>query len=136
MLAGGCHCQQVRYEVDEPFFHKTNCHCTLCRRTSGAPLMTWFTVRRQRIRWVKGSPARYTSTDIAIRLFCRDCGTHLAFEHQRYPNETDVTVGSLDQPDAIAPEDDSHIADKLPWVRLDPSLPSYPGARPDDIIER
>jgi len=37
MLKGGCYCGAVRYEAAGTPFNETSCHCTICRRTTGAP---------------------------------------------------------------------------------------------------
>ena len=46
MLTGGCFCGRVRYEARGPAFNRTSCHCSICRRTSGAPFVAWFSVAR------------------------------------------------------------------------------------------
>ena len=63
MLTGGCFCGAVRYEAGGTPFDETNCHCSICRRTTGAPFVTWFSVRRSDFRVIKGEPARFTSTE-------------------------------------------------------------------------
>jgi len=60
MLMGGCFCGAVRYEAGSPY-HLTNCHCTTCRRTSGAPFVTWFSVRRAEFKLLQG--ARWRAFD-------------------------------------------------------------------------
>jgi hypothetical protein len=42
---------------------ETNCHCTICRRTSGAPFVTWFTVAETAFRITSGKPASFRSSD-------------------------------------------------------------------------
>lgn len=32
---GGCHCGNLRYQIDGPVDDVAHCHCTICRRTSG-----------------------------------------------------------------------------------------------------
>ena len=44
MLTGGCHCGAVRYEVRGPVFAPNLCHCDICRGTTGAPCVAWFSV--------------------------------------------------------------------------------------------
>lgn len=44
-LEGGCLCGAVRYRVTGKPYHVTHCHCSMCRRASGAPLVTWFSVK-------------------------------------------------------------------------------------------
>jgi len=38
----------------------------------------------------------------------------------------DVTIASLDDPTPFAPAKVIFLEDKLPWVKLDESLPSFP----------
>jgi len=39
MLTGGCFCGAIRYEADGAPFRETNCHCSICHRTTGAPFL-------------------------------------------------------------------------------------------------
>lgn len=96
MLTGGCSCGAMRYESDALPFHETICHCSVCRRAAGAPMVAWFSVPRAQLRWLHGEPARYASSADATRTICARCGTPLTFEDSRYPDEIDVTVCSLD----------------------------------------
>ena len=70
MLKGGCFCGRIRYETAGTPFRETNCHCSICRRTSGAPFVTWFSVLRSEFRFVTGEPTRFNSTAEATRSFC------------------------------------------------------------------
>jgi hypothetical protein len=129
MLTGGCYCGRLRYEVDPPLFHQTNCHCSICRRTSGAPYVAWFTAVRSAFRWTAEEPARFASTARARRSFCPVCGTQISFEHRDWPAEIDVTICSLDEPDAVVPENHIHTAGRPAWVRPGDGLPEYPDYR-------
>ena len=53
---GGCLCGAVRYRVSGSPYHQTHCHCTLCRRASGAPFVTWFSVAREGFLVTQGKP--------------------------------------------------------------------------------
>ncbi len=61
-----------------------------------------------------------------IRSFAACCGTHLFFEETKDSDTIDVTIASLDDPAPFAPEKAIWLEDKLPWVTLDESLPSFP----------
>jgi hypothetical protein len=98
MLQGGCFCGRIRYEVTGIPFHETNCHCSICRRTTGAPFVAWFSVRPSEFRWLSGRPSRFRSSAQATRSFCAHCGTQLTFEDLGYPDEIDVTTSSLNRP--------------------------------------
>jgi len=77
MLKGGCFCGAIRYEAGGTPFHKTNCHCSICRRTTGAPFVAWFSVPRSEFRLVQGATTQFRSTPKGTRTFCPRCGTQL-----------------------------------------------------------
>jgi len=130
MLKGGCFCGQVRYEAGGRPFHSTICHCSTCRRVAGAPMVAWFTVPRAEYRVVAGTPTRFASSERAERTFCPRCGTPLTFEGKVNPDEVDITTVSLDEPEAMPPEDHTWTSDKLSWVKLRDGLPAYADLRP------
>ena len=130
MLTGGCLCGHVRYEAGGEPFHLTVCHCSLCRRAAGAPMVAWCSVPRAEYRVVADAPTRFKSSAKGTRTFCPRCGTPLTFESDEHPNEIDITAASLDDPEAMPPRDHTRAATKLSWVRLADGLPAYPGLRP------
>lgn len=130
MLKGGCFCGRLRYEADATPFNQTICHCTMCRRSAGAPFVAWFSVPRSRFR-LAGEPARFRSSDKAIRTFCPVCGTPITFELDAALDEVDVTAASLDEPNRFAPADHTWTASMLPWVKLSDGLPRFRAARQD-----
>ncbi|TDG34087.1 GFA family protein [Paracraurococcus ruber] len=101
----------------------------MCRRAAGAPMVAWFSVPRAGYRVVRGAPARYASSDRANRTFCGTCGTTLTFEDKSHPQEIDITTASLDDPEAMPPQDHTRAADRLSWVKLADGLPEYPELR-------
>jgi len=125
MLSGGCFCGRIRYEAAGAPFGETNCHCSICRRTSGAPFVTWFSVARSQFRFVCGEPVRCRSTAKATRSFCAQCGTQLTFEREDLRDEIDVTTCSLDDPDSAPPRDHTYVSSKLSWIKLADELPEY-----------
>jgi hypothetical protein len=128
-LTGGCFCGWVRYEASGTPFHETICHCSMCRRTTGAPFVTWFSVPRTQFRLIRGEPARFRSSANGQRSFCAHCGTQLTFEHQDFPSEIDITTCSLDDPNVLPPKDHTWMRSRLDWIALADRLPEYPEAR-------
>jgi hypothetical protein len=129
MLKGGCFCGALRYEAHGTPFHETSCHCSICRRTTGAPFVTWFSVPRAAFRWARGEPVRFASTAHGTRSFCGRCGTQVLFESTTAPDELDVTAGSLDDPESIPPKDHSRTSSRLAWIKLADGLPEYSEGR-------
>jgi hypothetical protein len=125
MLEGGCYCGRVRYEAAGKPFNESSCHCSICRRTTGAPFVAWFSVPRSQFKVTKGRPARFRSTAKAVRGFCADCGTQLTFEHDDSPEEIDVTTCSLDDANALPPKDHIWTSSRLRWVHLADGLPEF-----------
>jgi hypothetical protein len=129
MLKGHCSCGVIRYRIDALPTKETVCHCETCRRTSGAPMMAWFTVPSAHFQVVAGEIAHFRSSDHGERGFCARCGTALTFQSSRCPDEIDVTTCSLDDPEAVPPLDHTFTRSQLSWVRLGDGLPRHLAAR-------
>jgi hypothetical protein len=125
MLQGGCYCKVIRYETGGVPFHRTTCHCSICRGTSGAPCLVWFSVPRAEFRVVAGKLTYFQSSPNGKRGFCGRCGTQLTFEDADFADEIDVTTCSLDRPEALPPEDHTFTLSKLSWLRPDDRLPRF-----------
>ena len=92
---GGCQCGAVRYQLLTPPEHACLCHCRMCQRASGQPFMAFASVRREDLRWTRGSPSTFVSSNVAERNFCSGCGTPLTY-HRVESGSIAVTIGSLD----------------------------------------
>ena len=128
MVEGGCFCGFIRYRVTGVPTNETNCHCSICRRTSAAAFVSWLTVSASEFRLTAGEPVEFQSSDHGRRTFCPKCGTPLTFCSARSPGEIDVTTCSLDRPELFPPLDHTHAERALPWVALG-ELPVYPRHR-------
>ena len=127
-MEGGCLCGAIRYRAEGTPYDETVCHCTMCRRASGAPMVAWFTVPVGALRWV-GAPARYRSSAGAMRSFCATCGSALAFQRDELPGEVDLATATLDDPARVPPRDHTRTSTQLPWVILADGLPRFPETR-------
>jgi hypothetical protein len=85
----------------------------------------WGSVPRQDLVVTKGEPRKIPYAN-RIRSFAACCGTHLFFEDSKDSDNIDVTIASLDDPIPFAPQKTIFLEDKLPWVTIDKSLPSFP----------
>ena len=130
-LTGGCQCGAVRYRLTAEPTGVNVCHCRMCQKASGGPFMALGGVQVRQLVWTRGTAKTFVSSSIAERGFCADCGTPLTyrmFERDR----VSVTLGSLDEPAAIAPTIQFGVELKLPW--LDASAP-LPGARDERLAD-
>lgn len=124
-LEGGCLCGTVRYLAAGTPANQSYCHCTMCRRATGAPVVAWVTMPAQGFRYTQGTPARYDSSDIAFREFCPRCGTQLTYRARGKPQEVDITSASLDDPAGVPPKDHIWTRSQIPWLRIDDGLPRH-----------
>jgi hypothetical protein len=127
-LEGGCLCGGTRYVLEVAPVNLNDCHCIDCRRSSGAPFVTWGSVPGDRVKLLRGELRHVPHAD-RIRSFAACCGTHLFFADARDSATIDVTIASLDDPAPFAPAFTIWTEDRLPWVVLDPSRPAYQRSR-------
>jgi hypothetical protein len=66
---GGCQCGAVRYQLLTPPEHACICHCRMCQRASGQPFMAFASVRNQDLRWTRGRPSTFVSSNIVSGTF-------------------------------------------------------------------
>ena len=79
-----CLCGQATLEVTNDIKEVGVCHCSMCRRWGGGPLLA---VHIGTDVTIKGTISRYQSSDWANRGFCSHCGSHLFYqlnENQEY----------------------------------------------------
>ena len=54
ILAGECFCRAVGYAVADEFGYALNCHCSNCRRTTGAAFKPFAGIARGKFSVTKG----------------------------------------------------------------------------------
>jgi hypothetical protein len=85
-MEGACLCGAVRIVVEgAPAPDISACHCSLCRRWSGAAF--WGFEAPVEAVTVEGPATTYDSSSFAERAFCASCGTHLWFRDHGAPYE-------------------------------------------------
>jgi hypothetical protein len=123
MMEGGCFCGALRYRIDDGDYPAGHCHCSMCRRTSGAAFVSWLVVAKDRFTYTSGEPRLLESSEHGKRYFCDRCGTPVTCVVDSHPDNVDVTVGSLDTPDVIKPRFEIHTDTKLSWVKTNVEEP-------------
>src|SRR3954466_5699378 len=93
---GGCACGAVRYRLLSAPFDTGWCHCTICRRVSGAPAMVFSTVPAEDFAITAGADAIGTIPlpPFGRRRFCTLCGTPLTIQAVFQAETIDFTIGS------------------------------------------
>jgi hypothetical protein len=70
MIKGSCACGGIRFEI-EAVRSMTHCHCTICRKLTGASFATYVHVEKAKFRWLGGDKTirRYESAPGSFRAF-------------------------------------------------------------------
>ena len=92
--------------------------------------MAWLTGASDAFAWIKGEPAVYRSSQKAERLFCPTCGTQLVFREPAEPDHLDVTLASLDDPEAVRPNYHIWTSSQIGWFDTADDLTRYPERGP------
>ena len=124
-LTGKCLCGAVRYEVVDEFRYALICHCSQCRRATGAANKPFAGIELEKLQVVAGEDAilRYgEAPNHDVR--CGTCGSFLysvvrdgAFAH--------VTFGSLADAPSVRPMAHIFVGSKAVWEEITDSLPQH-----------
>lgn len=132
-VPGSCLCGGVRFEVSRPFRRASHCHCSRCRKHSGAFGLTQGRVSRDGFRLLQGEELIrvYRPEGGMAKAFCSVCGSSLFGGTWPDGPEVSVRFGALDGDPGIRPQYRSHTGSAAPWDEIpDDELPRYPGAAP------
>ena len=129
---GQCLCGAIAYEVDTFSSQMAHCHCSMCRKFSGAAFATFGEARSADFRWTRGESQlqSYTASNGTTRRFCPHCGSSLTFSPANDDGSViEVALGTLDSP--IEQQADAHIfvANRASWHAIEDGLPRYTQGR-------
>ena len=126
-----CACGAVKFEFDADPTFVAVCHCLDCKRASGGEAATFFGVPEDDFTLVSGKPKAFhyvaQSGKGLDRNFCPDCGARVFTSNlESFPGMVFVTIGSLDNPEAIAPTMHVWTDSRIAWFESADHLPRYP----------
>jgi hypothetical protein len=121
-LTGGCQCGAVRYALHEQPSDPHICHCRMCQKAFGSFFAPLTGLPLAAFELTRGALAIYVSSDKTERGFCRNCGTPLTFHYVDSPRIA-VSIGSLDEPERIAPAHQYGVEGRLPYFAKLGTLP-------------
>ena len=127
MLAGRCTCGAVHYAVADAFAYAANCHCSNCRRATGAAFKPFAGIARDRLRVTAGADQvmivggeNGESQDHDAR--CKACGS-LLYSVVRDGAFVHVAMGTLVDDPGIRPTRHIFVGSKAPWFTITDDLP-------------
>jgi hypothetical protein len=87
-------------------------------------------VKTEGLHYIGARPRVYASSPGVERGLCGQCGTPLTYQQVAQPGEIDLTLGSVDQLDRLAPCDHVWMDDAPSWDRPMDGLPQHVRSRP------
>jgi hypothetical protein len=125
---GSCLCGAVRFEVTQDFEVVSYCHCTSCKKISGAGGTVSGIVRSDAVRIVSGEEQlqRYQPDEGSAKTFCSVCGSNLFGGGWPQSERASVRLAALDSPFDRQPERHTFVRSVAPWEVLpDDGTPRY-----------
>ena len=132
IVTGGCLCGAVRYRVTGPFLRAGHCHCSRCRRHSGAAVCTQGRVEGHHFVLLQGEEQLrvYRPDGGASKVFCSTCGSSLFGGSWPEGPQVSIRLGTLDGDPGIRPQYHTFVDSRASWDEILDDLPQYPGPLP------
>jgi hypothetical protein len=127
-IKGSCFCGLVEFIIKDDFHYAGYCHCSGCRKTSGACGVAVGAISPENFSITKGEKhiRKYKRSESAIANFCDNCGSRLygekpdtKFIHIRY--------GSLNDKPTLLPQAHIFAGSKADWYEITDTLPQFEG---------
>lgn len=127
ILSGSCFCGAVRYDVADAFRYALNCHCSNCRRTTGAAFKPLAGIKVHKLRVTAGADRRLIVGETTSHdAHCGQCGS-LLYSLVRDAAWVHVAMGTLRDAPTIRPSAHIFVGSKAPWFSITDDLPQYDG---------
>lgn len=124
-LAGKCLCGAVQYAVADAFIYAANCHCSNCRRTTGAAFKPFAGIEREKLSLTKGEDnLLILGEETGHDTHCKTCGS-LLYSVVRGGAFVHVAMGTLVDDPTIRPTQHIFVGSKAKWFTITDDLPQY-----------
>jgi len=125
-LKGSCLCGAVKIELPDSFEYVGSCHCSECRKSSGAANATAGGIDGDLLKIVNGekSISTYRKSENTELSFCRNCGSTL-FTRKVKTGKCNVRLGILDDTPTQKPTFHIFVGSKAPWEEICDGLTQF-----------
>ena len=127
-ISGRCYCGAITLRATEPPIVVAYCHCTDCRRVTGAPVAAFAAFEISAVAFSPNDGRAVTVNPGVVRTFCETCGSPLSGRYDYLPNAVYVPVGLLDQAGDFSPELHAHERNRLKWLHIQDDLERHSGS--------
>jgi hypothetical protein len=118
----------VTYKVADTFEYAMNCHCSQCRRATGAAFKPLAGTKASRLTLTSGDGEllRHGDDEESHDARCRACGS-LLYSRLRDGKYVHVAMGTLVDEPSIRPSVHILVGSNAPWIEITDALPQFDG---------
>jgi hypothetical protein len=126
MIRGSCLCGEVRFQYTRAVTQVGMCHCSLCRKVSGAASNATILVPETDFEWIAGESLRrvYTRPTGWRTTFCEQCGSPLP-QSIRGAAAYWVPAGLLDDDPGLTIGGHIFVGSKASWDEIAGAAPQF-----------
>jgi hypothetical protein len=129
-LQGHCACEAIKYKLTASPLIVHACHCRDCQRMTGSAFVTNLWMEGKAVEAAGPAPQSFRLAGGTGKphdvFFCGACGTYLWSRYHGAPGDfLFVRAGTLDNPDAVAPDVHIFTRSKVPWLALPTGVPAF-----------
>ena len=122
-ITGRCLCETVQYEVADEFRYSLICHCSQCRRATGAANKPFAGIESSKITITQGANSLQRFDEGSNHdIRCAQCGS-LLYSVVQEGKYCHVTLGSLSEAPTLLPSGHIFVGSKAPWEVISDHLP-------------
>ena len=129
-LRGSCLCGFTTYEVRDAFEYSLICHCSQCRRATGAGSKPFAGIAADLLRLADPDRVMRHGDGAAFDAHCSRCGS-LLYSRVRGGAYVHVTLGTLVDEPSIRPSAHIFTASKAGWDAICDGLPQFEALPPE-----
>ncbi|WP_437487906.1 GFA family protein [Sorangium sp. So ce1014] len=126
MLMGSCYCGLVRFEVDDAFGYAFYCHCSRCRRRTGAACAAIGGIEIDKVRITAGREhfLKVDESEEGARCLCKQCFSPM-YDTIRGNTFAHVQLGTLSGAPTRRPDHHIYTGSKADWHQITDALPQF-----------
>lgn len=125
-LKGGCQCGAVEYLISDALLYAGYCHCSECRRWTGAPFSASGGVVKSDFSITKGETnlSCYTKGKESLAYFCKTCSS-IVYGDMNNHDMIYFMLGTLMDMPTLRPQWHAYTGSKVDWYEIKDELPQY-----------
>jgi hypothetical protein len=126
VLHARCFCGTVHFTVEDALASAFYCHCSRCRRRTGAACAAIGRIASDKVRLTRGDQhvRRLGESGEDYVAICRQCCSPL-YSLVNGGRFTHVPLGVLEEAPSKTPDHHIQVASKATWHTIDDDLPQY-----------